>query len=151
MTLLPSLPAKCGSGDDVDSVLHLEGRPLPVPVEVNPTSPPRPILTLQGRQATLYVELIQASPHNLESNSGTQSGSPVMLWVRPLSLKQGSQVWNLRSTSDLLWPAAGFVPAYAEDILPLMEQARDPQGSEQPARQLLQEFLQQAWEQPSQS
>ncbi|MFQ3585658.1 MAG: hypothetical protein SNJ85_12185, partial [Cyanobacteriota bacterium] len=130
--------------------------PLPPSLEGIPTSPPRPILTLQGLQATLYVELIQASPHNPGSGWDTPScsaeppsGSTTLLWVRPLLLKQGSQVWNLHSTSDLLWPAAGFTPAYAEEVLPLMEQARDPEGSELSARQLLQEFLRQAWERPN--
>ncbi|MEN9230207.1 MAG: hypothetical protein Q6L68_04820 [Thermostichus sp. DG02_5_bins_236] len=147
MTLLPCLPAKCSSIEDIDR----GERTLPASLDVNPMPPPRPILTLQGPQATLYVELIQASPHNLGSDCGTPSGSAAMLWVRPLLLKQGSQAWNLHSTSDLLWPATGFVPAYAEEVLPLMEQARDPEGSELSARQLLQEFLRQAWERPSQS
>ena len=133
MTLWPCLPAQCGSGEDPS----LEGRPLPAGrTEVGsvPTSP-RPILALLGSQATLYVELIQVSLHNLEA------GSPALLWVRPLLLKQGSQVWNLRATSDLLWPAAGFVAAYAEEVLPLLEQAKDPAPHE--ARQRLQAFLQQ--------
>ncbi|MFS8887842.1 hypothetical protein [Thermostichus sp. OS-CIW-26] len=113
---------------------------MPAPVEVGSTPPsPRPILALPGPQATLYVELIQASLHNLAA------GSPALLWVRPLLLRQGSQVLNLRATSDLLWPAAGFVPAYAEEVLPLLEQARDPAPHELPARQQLQAFLRQVW------
>ncbi|MFS8783569.1 hypothetical protein [Synechococcus sp. R6-6] len=113
---------------------------MPAPVEVGSTPPsPRPILALPGSQATLYVELIQASLHNLAA------GSPALLWVRPLLLRQGSQVFNLRATSDLLWPAAGFVPAYAEEVLPLLEQARDPAPHELPARQQLQAFLRQVW------
>jgi len=136
MTLLPCLPAQC---DSVEG-LRLLGRPLPAPVEVGSTPPsPRPILALPGPQATLYVELIQASLHNLAA------GSPALLWVRPLLLRQGSQVFNLRATSDLLWPAAGFVPAYAEEVLPLLEQARDPAPHELPARQQLQAFLRQVW------
>lgn len=136
MTLLPCLPAQC---DSVEG-LRLLGRPLPAPVEVGSTPPsPRPILALPGPQATLYVELIQASLHNLAA------GSPALLWVRPLLLRQGSQVLNLRATSDLLWPAAGFVPAYAEEVLPLLEQARDPAPHELPARQQLQAFLRQVW------
>jgi len=136
MTLLPCLPAQC---DSVEG-LRLLGRPLPAPVEVGSAPPsPRPILALPGPQATLYVELIQASLHNLAA------GSPALLWVRPLLLRQGSQVFNLRATSDLLWPAAGFVPAYAEEVLPLLEQARDPAPHELPARQQLQAFLRQVW------
>ncbi len=133
MTLWPCLPAQCGSGGD----LPIRGRPLPAGrTEVGSVlTSPRPILALPGSQATLYVELIQVSLHNLEA------GSPALLWVRPLLLEQGSQVWNLQSTSDLLWPAAGFVPAYAEEVLPLLEQARDPLPHE--ARQRLQAFLQQ--------
>ncbi|MFQ3585955.1 MAG: hypothetical protein SNJ85_13745 [Cyanobacteriota bacterium] len=156
MTWLPRLPAKCGSVEAIDSTLNLEGRPLPPSLEGIPTSLPRPILTLQGLQATLYVELIQASLHNPRSGwdtpystrPGRPSGSTTLLWVRPLLLKQGSQVWNLRCTADLLWPANRFMPAYAEEFLPLLEQARDPEGSELSARQLLQEFLRQAWERP---
>lgn len=136
MTLLPCLPAQC---DSVEG-LRLLGRPLPASAEVGSTPPsPRPILALPGPQATLYVELIQASLHNLAA------GSPALLWVRPLLLRQGSQVFNLRATSDLLWPAAGFVPAYAEEVLPLLEQARDPAPHELPARQQLQAFLRQVW------
>ncbi|MEN9226883.1 MAG: hypothetical protein Q6L60_11375 [Thermostichus sp. HHBFW_bins_43] len=149
MTLFPRLPAKCGSGEAVDSVFHLEGRPLPDSVEVNPTPPPRPILTLQGPQATLYVELIQTSLHSLGPDSPAPAESTTLLWVRPLLLKQGSRVLSLQATSDLLWPAAGFVPAYAEDLLPLLEQARDPEPNEPTARQRLQEFLRQAWERPA--
>jgi len=136
MTLLPCLPAQC---DSVEG-LRLLGRPLPASAEVGSATPsPRPILALPGLQATLYVELIQASLHNLAA------GSPALLWVRPLLLRQGSQVFNLRATSDLLWPAAGFVPAYAEEVLPLLEQARDPAPHELPARQQLQAFLRQVW------
>ncbi|MGY2766675.1 hypothetical protein ACVW0B_001837 [Thermostichus sp. MS-CIW-23] len=136
MTLLPRLPARCGSVENIP----FRSRPLPAPVEVGSTPPsPRPILALPGPQATLYVELIQASLHNLAA------GSPALLWVRPLLLRQGSQVFNLRATSDLLWPAAGFVPAYAEEVLPLLEQARDPAPHELPARQQLQAFLRQVW------
>ncbi|MFS8799451.1 hypothetical protein NW832_00805 [Synechococcus sp. R5-16] len=136
MTLLPCLPAQC---DSVEG-LRLLGRPLPASAEVGSAPPsPRPILALPGPQATLYVELIQASLHNLAA------GSPALLWVRPLLLRQGSQVFNLRATSDLLWPAAGFVPAYAEEVLPLLEQARDPAPHELPARQQLQAFLRQVW------
>jgi len=136
MTLLPCLPARCGSVENIP----FRSRPLPAPVEVGSTPPsPRPILALPGPQATLYVELIQASLHNLAA------GSPALLWVRPLLLRQGSQVLNLRATSDLLWPAAGFVPAYAEEVLPLLEQARDPAPHELPARQQLQAFLRQVW------
>jgi hypothetical protein len=136
MTLLPRLPARCGSVENIP----FRSRPLPAPVEVGSTPPsPRPILALPGSQATLYVELIQASLHNLAA------GSPALLWVRPLLLRQGSQVLNLRATSDLLWPAAGFVPAYAEEVLPLLEQARDPAPHELPARQQLQAFLRQVW------
>lgn len=136
MTLLPRLPARCGSVENIP----FRSRPLPAPVEVGSTPPsPRPILALPGPQATLYVELIQASLHNLAA------GSPALLWVRPLLLRQGSQVFNLRATSDLLWPAAGFVPAYADEVLPLLEQARDPAPHELPARQQLQAFLRQVW------
>lgn len=136
MTLLPCLPAQC---DSVEG-LRLLGRPLPASAEVGSAPPsPRPILALPGSQATLYVELIQASLHNLAA------GSPALFWVRPLLLRQGSQVFNLRATSDLLWPAAGFVPAYAEEVLPLLEQARDPAPHELPARQQLQAFLRQVW------
>lgn len=136
MTLLPRLPARCGSVENIP----FRSRPLPAPVEVCSTPPsPRPILALPGPQATLYVELIQASLHNLAA------GSPALLWVRPLLLRQGSQVLNLRATSDLLWPAAGFVPAYAEEVLPLLEQARDPAPHEPSARQQLQAFLRQVW------
>lgn len=136
MTLLPRLPARCGSVENIP----FRSRPLPAPVEVGSTPPsPRPILALPGSQATLYAELIQASLHNLAA------GSPALLWVRPLLLRQGSQVLNLRATSDLLWPAAGFVPAYAEEVLPLLEQARDPAPHELPARQQLQAFLRQVW------
>lgn len=136
MTLLPCLPAQC---DSVEG-LRLLGRPLPASAEVGSATPsPRPILALPGLQATLYVELIQTSLHNLAA------GSPALLWVRPLLLRQGSQVFNLRATSDLLWPAAGFVPAYAEEVLPLLEQARDPAPHELPARQQLQAFLRQVW------
>ncbi|HIK21111.1 MAG TPA: hypothetical protein IGR15_08655 [Synechococcus sp. M44_DOE_062] len=134
MTLLPRLPAQCAEA------IHLLGRPLPASAEVGSAPPsPRPILALPGPQATLYVELIQASLHNLAA------GSPPLLWVRPLLLRQGSQVLNLRATSDLLWPAAGFVPAYAEEVLPLLEQARDPAPHELSARQQLQAFLRQVW------
>ncbi|MDT7945949.1 MAG: hypothetical protein RRA39_06515 [Cyanobacteriota bacterium PSP.bin.10] len=113
---------------------------MPASAEVGSAPPsPRPILALPGPQATLYVELIQASLHNLAA------GSPALLWVRPLLLRQGSQVFNLRATSDLLWPAAGFVPAYAEEVLPLLEQARDPAPHEPSARQQLQAFLRQVW------
>ncbi|MGY2801390.1 hypothetical protein [Thermostichus sp. MS-CIW-37] len=136
MTLLPRLPARCGSVENIP----FRNRPLPAPVEVGSTPPsPRPILALPGPQATLYVELIQASLHNLAA------GSPALLWVRPLLLRQGSQVLNLRATSDLLWPADGFVPAYAEEVLPLLEQARDPAPHEPSARQQLQAFLRQVW------
>ncbi|MGQ9836830.1 MAG: hypothetical protein ACUVRV_02390 [Cyanobacteriota bacterium] len=151
MTLLPCLPAKSSSVAAMD----LGSCPLPAPLDVSPPPSPRPILTLQGPQATLYVELIQASPLNLEADSDTQSGAPTLLWVRPLLLKQetqqGSRVWHLRLSSDLLWPAAEFAPAYAEEVLPLMEQARDPDSWEPSARQLLQEFLRQVWKRPCQS
>ncbi|MFS8881251.1 hypothetical protein [Synechococcus sp. H55.11] len=136
MTLWPCLPAQCGSGEEPP----LRGRPLPAGrTEVGSVlTSPRRLLALPGSQATLYVELIQVSLHNLEA------GSPALLWVRPLLLEQGSQVLNLQSTSDLLWPADGFVPAYAEEVLPLLEQARDPLPHE--ARQRLQAFLQQLYQ-----
>ncbi|MEN9277720.1 MAG: hypothetical protein Q6K92_04895 [Thermostichus sp. DG_1_5_bins_95] len=136
--MLPRLPAKCSSGE----TLGIEGRTVPDAVNVHPP-PPRPILKLQGLQATLCVELIQS----VAPGSQARSGSPAMLWVRPLLLQQGSQVWHLRSTADLLWPAARFVPAYAEEVLPWLEQARDPEDFGLVARQLLQEFLRQAWQQ----
>ncbi len=141
MTWLPRLPAKCSSGEALNLPSSSQGCPLPP----FPTPPPRPILRLQGPQATLYVELIQTpSPKG-------DPPSPALLWVRPLFLQQGSQVWNLQASPDLLWPAARFTPAYAEEVLPLFDQARDPRPGEIPARQRLQEFLQQAWESPCSS
>jgi hypothetical protein len=138
MTLWPCLPARCASGEDPS----IEERPLPAGRGEEGSVPtlPRPILALPGPQATLYGELIQASLHRLEA------GSRALLWVRPLLLREGSQVWKLRATPDLLWPAAGFVPAYAEEILPLLEQARDPGPHEPSARQRLQGFLRQLWQ-----
>ncbi len=137
MTLWPCLPAQCGSGEDPP----LRGRPLPAVIETGSSVPsPRCILALPGPQATLYGELIQAP---LQPPG---AGSPALLWVRPLLLKQGSQVWNLRAAADLLWPAESFVPAYAEEVLPLLEQARDPGPHEPSARQQLQAFLRQLWQ-----
>lgn len=64
-----------------------------------------------------------------------------MVWVRPLVLS-GSPVLDLRHSADLLWPARAFSPAFAEDLLPLLDQAvPSPE-----ARQILQQFMTQVWQ-----
>ncbi len=72
-----------------------------------------------------------------------------MLWVRPMLLVSNedgvSRVEDLRQSSDLLWPARNFVPAYAEDILPLLDQL-ESEDCASSSPQVLQHFLQQVWQ-----
>lgn len=126
--MLPALPAKC------------ESSPSPPPqLALPPAHPPepRPILALTSSQQILYVELIQSSDLSPQTEP--------MAWVRPLVLS-GDPVVDLRHTADLLWPAAAFSPAYAEDLLPLFDQAEPlPQ-----ARQILHQFMTQVWQEARQ-
>lgn len=78
-----------------------------------------------------------------------------MLWVRPLILanRTTDNIIDLRYTSDLLWPANAFHPAYAEDLLPLWDRLsqqtqahKDPLAEIPQARQILQTFLKEAWQ-----
>ena len=118
------LPAKC------------ESSPTPSPqLALPPAQPPepRPILSLSSHQQILYAEWIQSSDLSPQTDP--------MVWVRPLVLS-GDPVVDLRHTADLLWPAAAFSPAYAEDLLPLLDQAEPlPQ-----ARQILHQFMTQVWQ-----
>ena len=87
----------------------------------------------------LFAELVQ-STH--------QSGGREMVWARPLLLVH-QQIGNvvtcdLSHTSDLLWPAAHFSPAYAEDMLPFMVDVARPTLDE--ARQQLRSFMQRVWD-----
>ncbi|NJK63832.1 MAG: hypothetical protein HC921_15100 [Synechococcaceae cyanobacterium SM2_3_1] len=104
-----------------------------------PPPPPRPILCMTSGELSLYAELIQPV-------EGSQQEP--MLWVRPLLLVSSedgmSHVEDLRQSSDLLWLARDFVPAYAEDILPLLDQLGSEDHSSD-SLQVLQRFLQRAW------
>lgn len=119
------LPAKCESPAPSPS----PQRSLPL---AQPPAP-RPILRLVSAQQTLYVELIQSS---------TLSGQvEPMVWVRPLLLTGDPVVDLQHHTADLLWPARAFAPAYAEDLLPLLEQALTSPNP----RPILQRFMTQVW------
>lgn len=124
------LPAKCESPTPASTAQ----RALP------PAQPPqpRPILCLPAGPRVLYGELIQSSPLSPQ-------GEP-MVWVRPLLLS-GDPVVDLRLTADLLWPARAFSPAYAEDLLPLQDQAVILPT----ARQLLHQFMTQVWQEHRQN
>ncbi len=123
--MLPALPPKCESSPSPQLAL-----PPAHPPE------PRPILSLSSSQQILYVELIQSSD---------LSPTEPMAWVRPLVLS-GDPVVDLRHTADLLWPAAAFSPGYAEDLLPLFDQA-EPLPD---ARQVLHQFMTQVWQEARQ-
>lgn len=119
-----SLPEK-SSLQPVVSIPHVQENLVP--------EKPRPILKLQGDKQDLYVELIQ------EASIG--SYAQPMIWVRPLFLVNDEHVLDLQATSDLLWPKGAFQPAYAEDVIPLIERTMlVPE-----ARQRLQEFIRDAW------
>ncbi|MDX2273477.1 MAG: hypothetical protein NW237_16205 [Cyanobacteriota bacterium] len=132
----PQLPAQCQPA-------LVKAQDLSPPELPDTGSLSRPILSLRIHDQVLYGELIQ------EASPVPAGGSRAMLWVRPLWLVSRDitqpghqQIWNLLETSDLLWPADAFQPAYAEEVLPLIQQSIPlPE-----ARQQLQAFLKRAWQ-----
>ncbi len=75
---------------------------------------PYQIVYLPWRQQRLYTELIQRVERQGKG------------WVRPLSLVELSAdgdvvtAYDLRSSSDLIWPLAWFQPALDTEVLPLL-------------------------------
>jgi hypothetical protein len=122
-----SLPEKCSLpiATVITPVSDVQNNPIP--------DHPRPILKLPGQKQDLYAELIQ------EALIG--SHPQPMIWVRPLFLVNEDQVFDLQATSDLLWPQGAFQPAYAEEVIPLMERAVLVPN----ANQRLQKFVQDTW------
>jgi len=112
--------------------------PHPHPDPLVPADPPeiRPWVCLSGSQGTLVAEQIQVS---------TLATAVPMLWLRPLLLVWQGRVWELSPSPDLLWPASACQPAYAEAVLPWLDQAQ-PHDPHQP---LLQQFLQHLWASPA--
>lgn len=96
-----------------------------------------PIVYLQRENHRLYAEVIQAiAPRQ-------------MLWVRPLLLDRGTQIYDLRQTADLVWPMNLFQPALDTDAIPLLMQLQEFEGKFTPpaiARQQLHIFLHQVWQ-----
>ena len=85
----------------------------------------------------LFAELVQST---------LQPGGREMVWARPLLLvcKQHREAIDLKGASDLLWPAAHFSPAYAEDMLPYMAESVSISSDE--AQQQLRTFVQLVWD-----
>ncbi|MEC4867693.1 MAG: hypothetical protein SAJ11_16610 [Jaaginema sp. PMC 1078.18] len=94
---------------------------------------------MQTESNRLYAEVIQAI------------ASRQMLWVRPLLLEiaSQSQVYDLRQTSDLVWPQTLFQPALDTEAIPVLTQLQSLERKFQPhaiARQQLHIFLHQCWQ-----
>lgn len=116
---------------------------------------PRQIVCLEQHSTRLYAEVIQV----VESRS--------VGWVRPLLLAefppevdvQGladryssfsqPQIYDLRSSADLVWSLALFRPALDTEVMPLLLQllASEPPTDRDPvASTRLHQFIRQAWQ-----
>lgn len=98
------------------------------------------IVFLEYNDSKLYAEVIQVA---IERN---------LCWVRPLLLVtqewESSQITDLRSTSDLLWPINLFQPALDTQVIALHAQilAKEPKPElNRKAKQELHQFIQQLW------
>ncbi|MEB3355129.1 MAG: hypothetical protein VKK04_00170 [Synechococcales bacterium] len=119
------------------------------------TFQPSQILCLEHQPGFLYAELIQAV---------VQRGA---VWVRPLALKipksgaataascllgvdlETSDLYDLRRSSDLLWPSVLFREALDTEVIPLLahlgNQKYNPQSDRQ-AHEQLRRFIHQVWQ-----
>jgi len=100
----------------------------------------RQIVFLEHRDTRLYAEVIQVVP------------SRQLCWVRPLVLitlvYEDSQLTDLRSCSDLVWPISLFRPALDVEVIPLLTQMLASESSEQElvAKQQIHHFINQVWQ-----
>ncbi|MEB3181148.1 MAG: hypothetical protein VKL59_19245 [Nostocaceae cyanobacterium] len=100
----------------------------------------RQIVFLEHRDSRLYAEVVQVVP------------SRQLCWVRPLVLvtlvDQDSQLTDLSSCSDLLWPISLFRPAMDVEVIPLLTQMLALESSEQEliAKQQLHHFINLVWQ-----
>lgn len=116
---------------------------------------PRQIVCLEQHTTRLYAEVIQV----VESR---QVG-----WVRPLLLAEfpdsedaqhlglgegefsQPQIYDLRSSADLVWSLALFRPALDTEVMPLLLQllaSEPPTDRNPPASTRLHQFIHQAWQ-----
>lgn len=112
---------------------------------------PHQIVYLEHETTRLYAEVIDVVV------------SRQICWVRPLMLviaasdqnllpfvnAESLSLYNLRQSSDLLWPTSLFQPALDTEVIPLLVQHDCP--DEQPtndldARQQLNSFVRQVWQ-----
>ncbi|WP_017324481.1 hypothetical protein [Synechococcus sp. PCC 7336] len=134
--MLPLLPSRCPTPER-DRERPQSNPPIgrTVPTHLQP----RPVLSLNAGEQILLVELVQEA---------TLSSPVAMVWVRPQLLVTRSpdsfEAISLPHTSDLLWPAIHFQPAYAEDVLQYWDRASDRSLEE--AKQRLHQFLRRAWQ-----
>ena len=107
---------------------------------------PRQIVCLEHAGTCLYAEVIQVVV------------SRRLCWVRPLLLgvlaagfqyDQPSPLYDLRSSTDLLWPVTLFRPALDTEVLPLLTQLlalEPPPERDSVAQQQLNQFIHQVWQ-----
>lgn len=114
-----------------------------MPMEFTCNFQPQQIVSLQHEGAHLYAEVIQV----IESRQ--------MCWVRPLMLVFSDplnpflepRLYDLRSSSDLLWPQEPFRSALDTEVIPLLQLlSLKPQSNrELSATQQLDQFIHQVW------
>ena len=105
---------------------------------------PHQIVYLAHQNSCLYAEVVQEVPERQ------------MCWVRPLLLVADAhsvspRVYDLRSTSDLVWPIQAFSLALDTEVIPFLS-ALEPlelESSEtiKTARSRLNQFIKQVWHQ----
>ena len=106
---------------------------------------PRQIVCLEHEGTCLYAEVIQVV------------ASRQICWVRPLLMGvfptdfqlHESPLYDLRSSSDLLWPITSFRPALDTEVMPLLTQllALESQPEQDPSgQQQLSQFIHQVWQ-----
>ena len=114
-----------------------------VPFKVNE------IICLQNDCTYLYGEVIQLLPKRglcwfrpmclVVSDLGGDRRSPII---------EPTQLIDLQSGSDLLWPISLFRPALDTEVislLPLLSDRHSPSVNKSPNRQYLNRFIQQVW------
>ena len=134
--MLPQIPSRCLSSIQSHSEFDVEVRTGNTGSV--PPIDPRPIFQLAVEGWVLFAELVQST---------LQSNGREMVWARPLLLvclqAEEHAAIDLEGGPDLLWPAAHFSPAYAEDLLPYM--ADSVTIPLEAAQQKLRAFVQQVW------